>query len=173
MKTYTIKKDSHRSGYCFRPLIGNVSIGFSVLFDDNCKYDLGTIDQLDINKLIGISYGYHHTNSIRIGWRYNTATDKIELLPYIYTDGKRLPIDELPIILSIPTGKMVYGMISQSNNKYKILLYTKDTGHSVCTFSSGDKELNKIGYMLFPYFGGNMKAPHKMNIDMSYEVIRD
>lgn len=172
-RTYSINQNSHRSGYYFKPLIFNNELSFNVSFDDNCKYDLGNVDQFDINKLIGISYGFHHNNSIRIGWRYNTKIDKIELLPYIYVNGKRLTEDTCPVILSISTNQRVYGMISHDFGSYRILLYTRDSGHIEYRFSTGDTKLPSVGYVLFPYFGGNVKAPHKMTIDMEYNVIRD
>lgn len=173
MKTYSIEKDSHRSGYYFKPFIGNKSLAFNAFFNDNCKYDIGNPDQLDINKLTGISFGYHHTNSIRIGWRYNKSTDKIELLPYIYLNGKRLTEDKCPVIMSISTNQTIYGMLSHGNNNYKILLYTRDSGHTEYKISTGSLSIPKIGYVLFPYFGGNINAPHRMSIDMEYKLNRD
>lgn len=173
MKTYSIEKNSHRSGYYFRPILGNKSLAFNAFFNGNCKYDIGNPDQSDINKLIGLSFGYHHTNSIRIGWRYNIATDKIELLPYIYLNGKRLHEDKCPVILSISTEQTVYGMISHEDNHYKIILYTQDAGLTEYKINTGNTFIPKIGYLLFPYFGGNVKAPHEMSIDMEYRLNND
>jgi outer membrane protein assembly factor BamA len=173
MKTYSIEKDSHRSGYYFKPVIGNTSLAFNAFFNDNCKYDIGNPDQYDINKLIGLSFGYHHKNSARIGWRYNTVSDRIELLPYIYVNGKRLTEDKCPVILTITTNQTVYGMISHEGSSYRIILYTQDSGYTEYKISTGGTKIPKLGYVLFPYFGGNVKTPHRMSIDMEYKLNSD
>jgi len=171
MKRFNIKSGKHRSGLYFRPILGNTStISFNATFKDSCKYDIGHPDQFDINKLIGLSYGYHHSNSVRIGWRYNTATNKIDLLAYIYRNKIRLKEDECPVIMSIDLNETVYGMISNESGKFKTILYTQSNDYSENYYKSSSK-LPKIGYILFPYFGGNQTAPHNMEINMEYKLI--
>ena len=39
------------------------------------------------NKLFGLSYGHHHRNSIRIGWR--GTGEEVEIAAYVYERGVR------------------------------------------------------------------------------------
>jgi hypothetical protein len=75
--SYRIKKNNHYSGFHFRPILGNMKLSFECILDETCTYNLGDVDQYDINKLIGLSYGYHHINSIRLGWNYNNILHQI------------------------------------------------------------------------------------------------
>jgi hypothetical protein len=172
MKEFKIKAGKHRSGYFFRPVFGNTILTFNATFKDGCQYDIGLPDQLDINKLIGLSYGYHHSNSVRIGWRYNTTTNKIDLLAYIYRNKERLTEDTCPVIASVDINETVYGMISYERKQYRIILYTESDVYNEVCYDIYNTKLPKIGYVLFPYFGGNQVAPHDMSINIEYSLIR-
>ena len=74
----------------FKPVINKKHYYFryNVKFYPSCRYNIGE-DQSDINKLFGLSFGFHHNQSERIGWRYDRITDKIELLLYTYHIPKK------------------------------------------------------------------------------------
>jgi len=79
------------------PMVHSGLMNKKVTFTDSCRYILDNEDQKDWNKLFGFSFGFfplfkqymQHQNSFRIGWRYNPESDKIEITPYYYIDGKR------------------------------------------------------------------------------------
>ena len=48
-----------------------------------------TDDHLDVNKLFGMSYGFHHKNSARFGWRWDLEKNLVEILGYTYVNGVR------------------------------------------------------------------------------------
>ena len=79
MKEYVIKQGEHYSNHELKLYLGKKSFKITFQFDETARYDLGDIDQLDINKLCGVSFGSHEINSIRIGWNYNLFTDKIDI----------------------------------------------------------------------------------------------
>ena len=69
-KYFKLKKDSHYSGFRFNPNCDKKSFRIEVIFTNECAYpSFGDVDDHDINKLYGISWGMHHKNSYRIGWR--------------------------------------------------------------------------------------------------------
>jgi len=133
-------------------------ISYRVVFDSNCRYDLGNNNQLDINKLFGIGFLWsHHTDSARFGWRYNNDTKKFELFTYCYVSGKRTweyitsvePNVSCELTIDLHFGSYFFTIKRGSN------IFQKEVKHF---------HTKKIAYPLAPYFGGDEKAPHTMNI---------
>jgi len=129
-----------------------------VKFGDSCQYNFGDSDQMDINKLFGISSGLHHQNSARFGWLWNI--DKISLHSYCYIQGER---------------KSRHLTDLQQNKWYKLSVFTR-SGFYIFEVEDESAKLNSVsienhkkfrwGYNLWPYFGGNKKAPHDIVIEM-------
>ena len=134
-----------------------------VQFSTNCLYKIYDADDKDINKLFGWSMGLHHKNSIRIGWRtFPHDWNMIELFAYWYEKGIR--------------GQASIGYVKPGENYFIRVLLQSD--HFVITVD--DKNMNshispqqfdigslpRWGYRLYPYFGGNKKAPHRMTLTM-------
>ena len=130
------------------------------MFTDSTIYQFDDADQYDVNKLFGFSFGMHHNNSVRFGWRPNGDLSKIEIVGYEYHDKLRIP--------TIPICEV------QLNKWYKYQLkYNAKTSYIEYTVISDDenfgmqhpiklKKLFTFGYKLDLYFGGNKTAPHKM-----------
>lgn len=167
----TIYKGMH---YClsflnFKPYFNEIyDKTYKISFTESCRYDIGQ-DQSDINKLFGISYGMHHYQSDRIGWRYKHTEDGlkcIEVMLYSYECGIRRSFtigrfnigDVLPIRLKtiaykgyrrifVFIGGISFSMMLEHNN-------------------------TKWGYTLGNYFGGNRTAPHNIKIDISKVIVK-
>lgn len=143
MKTYLIKKGKHSSFHIPKLLWNTKAIELKFRFNSSCIYTTDeNNNQNDWNKLFGYSRGFHHTNSVRIGWRWNPIKQKIEIAEYYYVDKRRVVI---AINLDI-----------NLNEEYKYILRL-DNG---C----------KLGYMLFPYFGGNERAKNDITIEVGYTI---
>jgi len=140
-----------------KPIYDTKELEVEVMFNETCIYQLSeNADQ--INKLYGVSQGMHHKNSCRYGWRCvdGVRNKKIELLAYCYVDGVRIwePIRKISV-----------------NRWVKIKLEITSEAY---VFTSGGKEVKiarkadalKLGYMLNPYFGGKIPAPHDMKIEI-------
>lgn len=132
----------------------------TVVFTESCRYELNNGDQNDVNKLFGFGYGWHHTDSDRIGWRYNPKTDKIEIVAYCYSNGKRLPTKPL---MEIEIEKEVF-------LKLEVFIYRKwrSVGFTANNHYIGKgmpTKSTKFKYSLGTYFGGNRRAPHKIIIN--------
>jgi hypothetical protein len=133
---------------------------FTAKFDDTGRYNLGNVNQYDINKLYGFSdcFSSHHRNSARIGWVWNLSTSKMEIHAYTYADGKR----NYKYITSVPLNKTIYYSIAIDSRNY---IMTAD-GISV-SMERGCKSKNANGYKLYPYFGGDEVAPHNITIEIN------
>jgi hypothetical protein len=131
-------------------------IRYDVTFTESCRYNIGP-EQDDINKLFGIGYfPHHHDNSVRFGWRYRNDIDIIEIMAYWYKDGQR----DFAYLCSVEIGKQWrYDLtIGQSNQSMHVV------GKSVPYIVP--VRPRRMGYLLQPYFGGNMTAPHDIEIKM-------
>ena len=159
MKKYKIKKGSHYSGFRLSPFYGKNVVKYEVIFTKSCLYDLRNDNQYDINKLFGLSYFYHHIDSARFGWRADG--DKIEISAYCYKDGQR-KIHEMCLI---DVDRLYTLEIKNTGGYYEFEL--KDESSSFFSYARISKPITvKVGYELFPYFGGDETAPHDMEIFM-------
>jgi len=163
IKTTTIKKGTHSPLKLPKFIFsGNGTMLFyDIEFTESCRYDLGTEDQLDINKLFGIGYfPHHHKNSIRFGWRYDTTIQKMEILTYWYRNGVRNYEHICHVEIGVP---YVYS-IHCFENRQELSIYGKNDNSRFFQKHTTYVPSKEIGYILRPYFGGNRKAPHNMTI---------
>jgi hypothetical protein len=129
-----------------------------VKFDESCRYDLQSADQLDTNKLVGIGYlPGHHTDSARFGWRYAINKDCIELMAYCYVNDNRI----IKHIADAKIGESYNLRLTVGRSAYWFL--AKGPGY-LGEISVGHKHKKKLQYRLGCYFGGNRTAPHEMKI---------
>lgn len=167
------KKNKH---YCTPfpwPLLYTVETGRDYItegyftFDESIRYDLGS-DQTDVNKLFGYSWGWHHKNSDRIGFRYNPFLDNVEIVLYSYVDGKRVPathIANVEIGQRIKIGLYIHIGSWATVGKSGISRYINVVIDENVILSKEYKGKDAgLGYTLGGYFGGNRRAPHQINI---------
>jgi len=161
MKKIKIKKGRYYSNewkpkfYCYSP----TRITKTFIFTESCRYDLGTVDQLDVNKLFGIGLGLnHHKNSIRLGWRYDLYMNNIALYAYDYNDKDR----SSRYIGSVKIGDEVNLSIRMNwkQNFYRIFVNGKESCNIQYDFPSKFNIKTKLGV----YFGGNRECPHNMEL---------
>lgn len=185
---YKIKQGRHRAYPLSLGIhTGKTSESYEVIFDDSCRYILEGTDKEDTNKLFGWSYGIlpwrkqitftgaktigdteifewrpaHHKESIRVGWKYNSTTDMIDISRYVYLNGYRYD----HIINSVEIGKK--NIISMN---YSIPTLEIKVNDDVDSFPY--VIMNKTwGYNLGVYFGGRNDitgkdnvAPHDMKV---------
>ena len=165
MEVFIIKKNRHYSNLLKIKLhILKNKIKYKILFDESSQYDLKNNDQYDINKLFGISYGFHHRNSARFGWRWDLDKGKIEILAYVYKNGKRINEWEQDIHIAYIDFFEFYEMEIQKNKNEYIFTLKKDSDKKVYKKLIKSRAKCFFSYELFPYFGGNKKAPHDISI---------
>jgi hypothetical protein len=128
-----------------------------VTFYQDSIYDTKVVGH-HFNKLFGFSYLYHHWNSVRIGWR--PLRDRIELCFYLYKDGNLI---EVPINFSLIIG-VSYEISLIVKETYVIILIEDPISKITFSYTYNIKYKPTFGYMLYPYFGGNPKAPNDILI---------
>ena len=164
---YLIKKDWHYATplelikkACKIRYTKERSMSAVVNFNTDCIYEIG-IDQSDINKLFGFSLGMHHTNSIRVGWRYYKGA--MELCAYIYENGVRQKERVLWECDFFKDYKIDI-KLKVVDNSYMVEFYVNDEFRYGKTLAT--KVKRRISYPLSLYFGGNRKCPHNMHIEL-------
>lgn len=131
---------------------------FTARFDETARYIVEGADQQDINKLMGFSDAneHHHQYSIRFGWRYDLESDNIEIFTYSYKDGQ-LTHD---YIRDVEIGETHLYSIALSGENYLLSIDSEEPK----IVERGMKRKRGIYYLMFPYFGGNVPAPHQINV---------
>ena len=162
--TYTINQgkfyaDGYDSTHFVR--ITTNDLKFIAKFDSSAIYTtFFATNQLDVNKLYGFSdnSSEHHQFSARIGWAW--YTNSLHLFGYTYNNGVRT-ILHLGIF---PIGQNINCRI-QTDTTTKSYLFTINGVTTSMPRATTTAMAN--GYRLYPYFGGDEPAPHKVTIQIS------
>ena len=143
----------------------NVFIGthqhFRVIFDSSAIYTtVLDSNQTDVNKLYGFSdnLASHHAFSARIGWEW--SDNALRLYSYVYNDSIR----SFKQIAIVPIGKEIDCDIAVDTAHKQYLFSINGKTTSMPRTASSPKI---FGYKLFPYFGGDEPAPHKVTIKVA------
>lgn len=150
---YTIKKgefySNHGAGTC------KDELSYDVKFNESCVYDIGEIEQADINKLFGFCpiYTPHHIKSARFGWRW--YKDSLEIHAYIYDKGKNYNQK----ITSVKIGEYYTYKLKETNTEY-----TFKINNIEYVYKKKQKGKATLNLQLYPYFGGNTRSPHEVKI---------
>lgn len=134
-----------------------------VTFDASCLYE--PLDsEHDYNKLFGWSFGFHHRNSVRVGWR--SQGNQIELILYVYEDGKRCDTDIPGILCDI--GKKYRVTLRRIKDEYWLSVVDTESLLYRFQWRPCSKTIKPTwGYKLGLYFGGQKPAPHTIKVTMT------
>jgi hypothetical protein len=152
---FTIQQNEHYSNQRHIESLQSNSLYFKARFDETAEYTLDDGFQDSKNKLLGFSdcNSDHHENSARFAWQWYNNT--IEIYAYCYVDGLRVE----KFLGSVNKGEVASYEIQLSSRSYTFIF--KDQKTVIERKSKCD-----VGayLMLWPYFGGQMAAPHDINI---------
>lgn len=151
---YEIKEGKHKSTYRYKNTKSNY-INFTVLFDSSAVYQtVNPTNQYDVNKLYGVSdCGCNHIKySMRIGWRW--VDNNLELLWYRHKNENF----DFDVITTVPVGTPITCSISLVEGIYEVCV------DGICKTILRPCEENYTRYYLYPYFGGDERAPHDIKI---------
>lgn len=141
-----------------------------VRFNENCLYKIEGENSSDVNKLFGIVYDWTgvHENSIRIGW--NSDGKMITLFAYYYFSGERR-IEQ--IATTVPGIHVPLDIITLKDKNRFFIVGQHATGEtfSIKRTMHYDKISTNNVFIAQPYFGGDEKPPHAMDIDLWYKLI--
>lgn len=130
---------------------------FNATFDESAMYDFNDPAlQTNKNKLMGFSDcgSQHHENSARFAWQW--YNDRLEIFAYCYLNGVR-------------TEKFIGTVELHEENRYEIAR----TSEEYVFYLNGERKAaverravcqEGVNYMLYPYFGGSVPAPHDVRI---------
>lgn len=153
-KTYTIQKGEHSSGNHFN-LTQSTHLEAYIQLTESCNYNLNSIDQFDINKLVGLSDALSHSDSsVRFGWR--SLEGQLEIHGYIRSNGQHTSY----LLGTVKPDEVFYVRIQIYPDEYRLKLRNQETRIGRASQYTG------IRYQLYPYFGGNQTAPHKIQINI-------
>lgn len=137
---------------------------FRVQFTPSCRYrTTAAQNQLDWCKLMGFTTVDIHKHSIRLGWRYNPQTDKIDLGYYGYIKGNRT----MQALTSIDVGAWASVTIRMHRNGE--MVEVNGVRHEVSQALGLSSLFPTPTWVLrTAYFGGDEEAPQDISI-----VVRD
>ena len=134
-------------------------MSYYVTFNETAIYTIDSVNQSAENKLFGFSNGMHHTNSYRFAW--NSLDGELHLFAYVYIDSicvKKeigiIPInEELSLTIKLTGTKCIFTCVDRAGMIKQLIM---------------DVKVDKVfGYKLWPYFGGKIKAPHTIKIQLT------
>lgn len=127
---------------------------YAVTFDETCM----VYSDDSVNKLLGVSFGHHHKNSIRFGWNYKQGSKFIDIYAYVYNKGVRT----IDWIAEISPNKSYYFRVVITGDNCLLTI-----GNSVYEASRYyDINTRSLRYNLYPYFGGKLPCPEDMYIEI-------
>ena len=131
-------------------------------FTDSCKYNLNGEDQLDWNKLTGISFNLidARQNTVMCGWRYNIEKDNFELCAYYHISGSFNPPQKA--ICSVKSGER-FEVNIKFNKANKSVAFEIVKADERFTENSNFEKFG-ICRQVNTWFGGNNPSPCDMHI---------
>jgi hypothetical protein len=164
MRTFTTPAGAHYAHPKLVETLQNTELRFEARFDDTAIYDLGDPAlQTNKNKLLGFSEcnSLHHNNSARFAWQW--LNDRLEIWAYCYVNSQRVET----FVGTVPLDTYSRYSLRITAHQYIFQLNNQDPVY----VDRGDVCDTGIYYMLWPYFGGEIPAPHDVRIDIKYPLI--
>lgn len=162
-REFLIRAGEHYSTPRLMETFDGERLAFRATFDESAKYDLGDPAlQTNKNKLMGFSdcSSEHHENSARFGWQW--FNNRLEIYAYCYSGGQRLE----QFVGSVELDKENLYEIARTPDQYVFFL----NGEKKASIARENVCSGGANYMLYPYFGGSVPAPHDVRIDI--EIVK-
>ncbi|HEY0743933.1 MAG TPA: hypothetical protein VGD40_20850 [Chryseosolibacter sp.] len=156
-RTYLIRQGEHYATNKGVEALQSNTLEFYATFDRTAMYDLGdNALQSNKNKLMGFSdcNSLHHENSARFAWQWYGG--KLEIFAYCYANGARME----QYIGTVGIGKKNKYSIRCMPGRYEFKLNNQE----IVKIERGTTCDKGFYYMLWPYFGGAIPAPHDITI---------
>ncbi|HEX5170858.1 MAG TPA: hypothetical protein VFW11_16905 [Cyclobacteriaceae bacterium] len=160
VRHFTIKKGEHYSTPRLVEMLQTNRLVFEATFDSSAVYEFDDAGFQDSkNKLLGFSdcNSLHHDNSARFAWQW--YNDQLEIYAYCYVNGER--VEEFIGTAEINEKKLFEIELTDDSYIFKFSHYEP------VTIKRGSACNRGAYYMLWPYFGGSLAAPHDVQIDIS------
>jgi hypothetical protein len=156
---FVIPKGKHAAANRSVQSLQSDVLSFDAKFNSTARYDFKEDGFQDSkNKLLGFAdcNSMHHENSARFGWQW--FNNRLEIYAYCYVNSNRVEkfigVAELDEVNHYEIRLRGNEYIFQFNDEEPIAI---ERGN-VCN--------QGVYYMLWPYFGGTLPAPHTVSIDV-------
>ena len=156
MEVFVIRAGNHYADQRQMESLQSNSLFFKARFDSTAIYDFESAYWQDSkNKLLGFSdcNSLHHVNSARYAWQWNN--NQLEIYAYCYVQGVR----NEAFLGTVAIGETATYLLEINPHAY------------VFTFKDKRLEIERksdcnvgVYQMLWPYFGGQIPAPHDVRI---------
>jgi hypothetical protein len=163
LRHFTIQKGEHYSTPRLVEFLQRDHLSFTAQFDESAAYDFGDAAlQSNKNKLLGFSdcNSQHHENSARFAWQWFNG--KLEIYAYCYVNGIRIE----NYVGTVRVNEINLFEIRIVGNAYVFYL----NGEESAKVERGNSCRKGTYYLLWPYFGGSIPAPHDVSIAISIKT---
>ena len=161
-RNFVVSEGEHYSSPRLVQSLQSNTLNFTATFNQTAIYqfeDAGFQDSK--NKLLGFSdcNSLHHENSARFAWQW--YNEQLEIYAYCYVNGVR-------------EEKFLGTVELYKKNKYQLKVigsnYIFQLNNQEPVYMKRGNTCDKgIYYMLWPYFGGTIPAPHDVHISLEIE----
>jgi hypothetical protein len=156
---FVIRQGDHYATPRIVETLKSEKLSFVARFDQSCQYQFDDPSFQDSkNKLLGFAdcNSMHHENSARFAWQW--LHNRLEIFAYCYVNGERV--------------EQFLGVVAlEEENHFEIRLrqdeYVFTLNHQQ-PISIKRESACQTGayYMLWPYFGGTLPAPHDVHVSI-------
>jgi hypothetical protein len=156
-RTFLIKKGDHYSTPRLVETLQGSKLIFLAKFDLSARYQFNDVSmQSNKNKLLGFSdcNEAHHQNSARFAWQW--YNNRLEIFAYCYIKGIR--VEQFLGSLTLDEYHHFELEVTASQFIFKIDNLPPVSVEKANTCTQG------VYYLLWPYFGGTLPAPHNVSI---------
>lgn len=159
-KTFVMKKGEHYSTPRLVQSLQSNTLSFEARFNESAVYKFSEEGFQDSkNKLLGFAdcNSQHHDNSARFAWQW--YREQLEIYAYCYVNGERQE-------------KFIGVVELNTTNRYSITIegdgyIFKLNDNEPVVMERGNTCDTGVYYMLWPYFGGQLSAPHDVSVDLN------
>lgn len=167
-KEYLIRKGWHRvlhlPRFFFLSKNRTLTVSKTFNFNTSCMYYFDDDSDFAKNKLFGINVGLTiepHTNSFRFGWNCEELNGQIQIYKYEYINGERSNSK----ICDVWLNRDYTYEIEKTDKRINYTVYDDNLNAIATSETVFTMQIPfTMGYMCFPYFGGEEPAPHNMKI---------
>ena len=161
-RTFIVREGEHYASPRVVQTLQSNTLTFRAKFNETAVYQFDDKGQQDSkNKLLGFSdcNSLHHDNSARFAWQW--FNNRLEIFAYCYVNGERKE-------------KFIGSVNLHEENRYQLKVtednYVFQLNNQEEVYISRGTSCDKgIYYMLWPYFGGSIPAPHDVTISINIE----
>jgi hypothetical protein len=156
-RTFVTRKGEHYAHPRVVESLQSRTLAFDAMFNETAIYNFGDPAlQSNKNKLLGFSdcNSLHHENSARFAWQW--FNERLEVYAYCYANGERIE----KFVGVVDLNEFNHCRIEISDDHYTFTLNNEPPVY----IKRGKTCERGVYYMLWPYFGGHIPAPHDVVI---------